>query len=117
MGGCAEWLCGGFLHYLGSPICRAAGAEALAAKHGPPRLRFERHAIGFPALIANDLKPLAFRSSCSSSGTLARAAKVGAARVAAGFATLGMAQAALAIVVLLSFSKRESGSAFGASNL
>ena len=45
------------------PIGRAAGAEALAAKHRPPRLRLERHAIGFPALIANDLKPLAFRSS------------------------------------------------------
>src|SRR3989442_505754 len=94
-----------FPYALRAPICRAAGGKEFAAKHGPARLWFERHAVSLAALIANYLEPLAFRSSSS---TLARAAKVLAARVAARFATLGMAQATLPIIVLFSFSKRES---------
>jgi len=73
-------------------------------------LRFEGDAVALAALIANNFEPFAFRS------TLARPAKVLSARVAAGFATLGVAQTALAIVVLFSFSKGKSRSAFGTSD-
>ncbi len=92
-------------------ILCAAGAEAVTAKHRPARLWFERHAVGLAALIANNLKFLAFCSSASLA--LAGAAKVGAARIAAGLATLWMAQAALAIVILFSLTKGKSISAFG----
>jgi hypothetical protein len=91
-------------------ILGAAGGEALTAKHGPARLRFEGDAVALAALIANNLEPFAFRSS------LARPAKVLAPRVAAGFAALGMAETALAIVILFSFSKGKSRSAFGTSD-
>jgi len=91
-------------------ILCAAGGEALTAQHGPTRLRFEGDAVALAALIANNLEPFAFRSS------LARPAKVLAPRVAAGFAALGMAETALAIVILLSFSKGKSRSAFGTSD-
>jgi hypothetical protein len=93
-----------------SAILRAAGGKALTAQHWSTRLRFEGDAVGLAALIANNLEPFAF---CSS---LARAAKVLAPRIAAGFATLGVAEAALAIVVLFSFSKGKRRSAFGTSD-
>jgi len=65
-------------------------------------------------LIANDLEPFAFGSAATAS--LPRATKVRAPRVAARLATLGMAEAALAIVLLFAFSKGKGGSTFGASN-
>jgi hypothetical protein len=75
------------LRYISrSAILRAAGAEALTAEHRPARLWFKGHAIGLTALIADNLKLFAFRSSF-----LSRPAKVLAARIAAGFATLRMA--------------------------
>jgi len=82
-------------------ILCAAGGKALAAQHWPARLGFERDAVALATLIANNLKPFAFRSP------LVRSAKVLTPRVAAGFAALGMAEATLAIVVLFSFSKGE----------
>jgi hypothetical protein len=97
--------------HSGRAILRAAGAEAVAAKNWPTWLRFERHAVGLAALIANDLEPF---SLCS---RLTRTAKVGAARVAARFTTLRMAQATLAIIFLFPFTKRKSSSAFCARNL
>jgi len=92
-------------------ILCAAGAEAVAAQDWPTWLWFEGHGVGLAALIANDLESFAF---CSSS--LSRTAKVGAARIAARFAALRMTQSTLAIVFLLSLSKGESISTFGASN-
>ena len=65
-------------------------------------------------MIANDLEPFAFGSAATASRP--RATKVRAPRVAARLATLGMAEAALAIVLLFAFSKRKGGSTFGASN-
>jgi hypothetical protein len=97
-------------HISRAAILCAAGGKTLTAQHWSARLRFEGDAVALAALIANNLEPFAFRSA------LARTAKVLAPRVAAGFATLGMAQAALAIVVLLSFSKGKTRSAFGTSD-
>jgi hypothetical protein len=91
-------------------LCAARG-KALTAKHWPARLRFEGNAVALAALIANNLEPFAFPTTA-----LSGSAKVLAARVATGFATLGMAQAALAIVVLFSFSKGKTRSAFGTSD-
>jgi len=98
-----------FISSRAAILC-AAGGKALAAQHWPARLGFEGDAVALAALIANNLEPFAFRSP------LARPAKVLAPRVAAGFAALGMAETTLAIVVLFSFSKGESRSAFGASD-
>jgi len=67
-------------------ILGAAGAEASTAQDRPARLRFEGHAVGLAALIADNLKLFALRSSA-----LARSAKVLAAGIAARFATLGVA--------------------------
>jgi hypothetical protein len=66
-------------------------------------------------LIANDLEPFAF-GSAATPASLTRAPKVRAPRVAARLATLGMAEAALAIILLFALSKRKGGSTFGASN-
>jgi hypothetical protein len=101
---------GGFVYFSRAAILRAAGGKALAAEHWSTLLRFEGHAVALAALIANYLEPFAF---CSA---LARPAKVLAPRVAAGLATLRMAEAALAIVVLFSFSKGKTRSAFGTSD-
>jgi len=87
----------------------AAGAEAVSTKHRPARLRFEGHAVSFAALIANNLEFFALGASASLAGT----AKVLAAGIAAGLATLRMAEATLAIIVLFSLTKRKSSSAFG----
>jgi hypothetical protein len=91
-------------------ILCAAGGKALTAQHWPARLGFEGDAVALAALIANNLEPFAFRSA------LTRPAKVLTPRVAAGFAALGMAETAVAIVVLFSFSKGKSRSAFGTSD-
>jgi hypothetical protein len=66
-------------------------------------------------LIANDFESFAL-GSAATSASLPRAAKVRAPRVAARLATLGMAETALAIVLLFALSKRKYGSAFGASD-
>ena len=81
-----------------------AGAETIAAQDGPARLRFEGDRIGLAALIANDFKSLPL---CSAAASLSATSKACAARVAAGFASLGMAQPPLAIIILFSFSKWE----------
>src|ERR1700686_1663284 len=110
---CSEWPNHRRLRNIPSrpAILGAAGAEAVTAEHRPARLWFEGHAIGLAALIADNLKLFAFRSPA-----LPCSAKVLTAGIAAGFATLRMAQTALAIVFLLSFTKRKSISALGASN-
>ena len=99
------------LRYISRPALRAAGAKALTTQNWPARLWLKGHAVGFAALIANNLEPFALTAS------LARAAKVSAPRISAGFATLWMGQATLAIVVLLSFRKRKRRSALGTRNL
>jgi hypothetical protein len=90
-------------------LCTAR-RKTLAAQNRTTRLRLERHAVGLAALIADYFEPLAFRSATS----LLRAAKICAARVTARFAALRMTQSALAIIILLSFSKWEGVSALGA---
>jgi hypothetical protein len=90
---------------------RAAGAEALATQNWPAGLRLEGHTVGFATLIANNLEPFALSSS------LARTAKIRAARITTRLAALRMGQAALAIIILLSFSKRKSRSTLGTRNL
>jgi hypothetical protein len=91
-------------------ILCAAGGKALTTEHWSTGLRFEGDAVALAALIANNLEPFAF---CSS---LARTAKVLASRVPAGFATLGVAQTTLAIIVLFAFSKGKSRLTFGTSD-
>jgi hypothetical protein len=76
-------------------------------------LRFERHAISLAALIANDLETLAIASAAAS---LLGAAKIRPARIATRLAAFGMTQSALAIIILLSFSKWEAVAALGAIN-
>jgi len=93
---------GGFVFSSRAAILCATGGKALTAQHWPALLGFEGDAVALAALIANNLEPFAFRSA------LARPAKVLTPRVATGFAALGMAETALAIVVLFSFSKGES---------
>src|SRR5215471_16024153 len=82
---------------------RPAGAETIAAQNRTSRLRLEWNRIGLAALIANDFKSFALCSSASLSG----ASEARAARVAAGFASLWMAQPTLAIIILFSFRKWE----------
>ena len=77
-------------------------------------MRFEGHAIGLAALIANNFEAFAFTTA---STTLSLATKVGAPRIAAGLAAFGMGQSAFAIIILLSFSKRKGRSALGASDI
>jgi hypothetical protein len=72
-------------------------------------LWFEGYGVGLAALIANNLEFFAFGSSASLAGT----AKVLAAGIATGLATLRMAQAPLPIIVLFSLTKGKSSSAFG----
>jgi len=93
------------------PALCSAGAETLTAKYRPARLRLKGNAVALSALIANDLKPLAF------SAGLARAAKAGAPRIATRLATLGVAETALTIIILFALCERERRSAFGASDL
>jgi hypothetical protein len=92
-------------------ILGTAGAEAIAAEHRPARRRFEGYAVRLAALIAGNLKLFPIRSAA-----LFRSAEILPACVATGLATLGMGQASLPIVILFSFTKRESISAFGAGN-
>jgi len=91
----------------------ATRGKTLPAQYGPSGLGLERHAIGLAALIADDLEAFAFTAT---STTLSLAAKVLATRIAARLAALGMCQSAFAIVILFTFSKRESSSALGTSD-
>jgi hypothetical protein len=90
----------------------AARGKALAAQHRPSGLRLERNAVSFSTLIASYLKALALASAATLSG----ATKVLAARVTTGLTALGVGQATLAIIILLSFSKRKGRSTLGASD-
>jgi hypothetical protein len=90
---------------------RATGAETLAAQHWATRLRLERNTVGLAALIANNFEPLALASALASS------AEICSSRIPARFATFGMGQSALAIVILFSFSKRKARSTLGAGDL
>jgi len=91
---------------------RAARAKTFSAKNGPAGLWLEGHTVGLAALVAHDFELFAFGSSAS----LARTAKVLTASIATGLATLRMAQAALAIIILFSLTKGKSSSAFGTRN-
>jgi hypothetical protein len=77
-------------------------------------LGLERNAVGFPALIAHNLKTFSLSATGSRA---AAAARVRAPRVAAGLAAFGMAQSALAIIILFSLSKGKGRLAIGASNI
>jgi len=83
---------------------RPAGAETIAAQNRTSRLRLEWNRIGLAALVANDFKSFPL---CSSAASLSWASKARAAGVAAGLASLWMAQPALAIIILFSFRKWE----------
>jgi len=93
------------------PALSPAGAETLTAEHRPAGLRLKRNAVILAALIANDLKTFAF------SAGLARATEAGAPYIATRLATLGVAETALAIIILFALRERERRSAFGASDL
>jgi hypothetical protein len=92
----------------------AAGAEALAAQNGPSARGLEGHGVRFAALVAGDLEALALAAT---PGPAPRPAETGAARVAARFAALRLAQVSLAIILLLSFGEGEGRTAFGTGNL
>ena len=91
-----------------------AGAEAITTQDGTARLGFEGNRVGLSALIANNIE--AFPLCTAAAAALARPAKVGPARIATGFAALGVAQTSFAIIILLSFSKWKCGSTLGASD-
>jgi hypothetical protein len=92
---------------------RATRRKTFAAQNGPSGLGLEGHAVALAALIANNFEsfPLA-----TASAPLSLAAKVRAACIAAGLAAFGMSQSTFTIIILLSFRKRESSSALGASD-
>ena len=81
-----------------------AGTETVAAQDRTSGLRLKGNGVGLAALIANDFKSFPL---CSSTASLSRTSKARAARVAAGFASLGMAQPPLTIIILFSFSEWE----------
>ena len=83
-------------------MLRAAGAEAITTQDRPARLGLEGNRVGLSALIANNIEAFPL---CTAAAALARPAKVGAARIATGFAALWVAQTSLAIIILLSFGK------------
>jgi hypothetical protein len=101
------------------PICSpqillgAAGREALSAQHGSPGRRLEGHRVGFAALVAGDLEPLALAARAASPAP----AKVGATRVAASLATLRLAEVPLRVILLLTFCEWECRAALGTSDL
>jgi hypothetical protein len=79
-------------------------------------LWFKRYAVRFAALIANDFKPFPL-CAAATAAALALAAEVRAPRITAGLAPLRMGQAAFAIIILLSFSKRKRASTLGTSDI
>jgi hypothetical protein len=93
----------------------ATRCKTFTAQNGPSGLGLEGHAVGLAALIANNFEALAFAAAARTTA-LPLPAKVGAPRIAAGLAALGMGQSAFAIIILLSFCKGEGRSALGASD-
>ena len=93
---------------------RAARGKTLTAQNRSTGLGLEGYAVALAALIANNFEAFAF--AAASATALSLAAKILATRIAAGLAAFGMGQSAFAIIILLSFSKRESSSALGASD-
>jgi len=91
---------------------RATGAETVTAKNRPPRLWLERHGVSLAALIANDFETLALAAATS----LLWSTKIRATRITTRLAALRVTQSALTIVILLTFTKWEGGSALGTSN-
>ena len=100
---------------LSPAILCAAGAEAIAAQNRPSGLGFEWDAVRLTALIANDLESFTFVAAAATA--LLGSAKGRTARIAARFASLRVAQPALAIIVLLSFGKWEGSATLGASDV
>jgi hypothetical protein len=98
---------------LCAALC-ATRRKTFAAQNGAAGLGLEGHAVALAALIANDIEAFAFATA--SPAALSLAAKILATRIAAGLAAFGMSQSALAIIVLLSFSKRKGRSALGTSD-
>ena len=76
---------------------------------------FKWDAVRFAALIANDLK--SFTLIAAATTALLGAAKIGATRVTAWFASFGVTKAPLAIVILFSFGKWEGFPTLGASDV
>src|SRR5262245_52227619 len=94
---------------LSLAMLRTAGAEAITTQDRPAWLGFEGHRVWLSALIANNIEAFPL-CTAAAAAALARPAKVGTARIATGFAALGVAQTSLAIIILLSFSKWKCGS-------
>jgi hypothetical protein len=93
---------------------RAARGKTLTAQNRPTGLGLEGYAIALATLIANNFEAFAFAAAASTA--LSLAAKVRPPRIAARLAAFRMGQSAFAIIILLSFSKRETSSALGASD-
>ena len=93
---------------------RAACRKALTAQNRPAGLGLEGHAIALAALIAYNFEAFAF--AAASAAALSLAAKILATRIPARLAAFRMGQSAFAIIILLSFSKRESISALRTSD-
>ena len=110
-------------HREGSPglkarsvlVLRAAGAEAFTAENWPSGRGLERHGVGLAALIAGNLKSLAFTAAATT--TAPRSAKILTPRVATGFAAFRLAQVALLVIFLFALCKRKSLAAFGTSDV
>ena len=94
-------------------LMSAARAEAFATENGSAARRLEGHRVGFAALVAHNVVTLAFAASAAS----APAAEVGAARVSATLATLGLAQVAFGVIVLLALCERKGLAALGAGDV
>jgi len=106
-------LSGLVLLVLSAALCATRG-KTFTAQNRPTGLGLEGHAVALAALIANNFEALAF--AATSTPALSLAAKVRAPRIAAGLAAFGMRESAFAIIILLSFCKREASSALGASD-
>jgi hypothetical protein len=98
---------------LRAALC-ATRCKALAAQNGPAGLGLEGHTVALSALIADNFE--AFALAAATSASLSLATKILAPRIATRLAAFGMGQSAFAIIILLSFCKREGRSALGASD-
>jgi hypothetical protein len=92
---------------------RATSCKTLTAQNWPAGLRLEGYAVALAALIANNFEAFAFAAASA----LSLAAKILATRIAARLAAFGMCQSAFAIIILLSFRKRESSSTLCTSDI
>src|SRR5215211_3581950 len=79
-------------------LLRAAGREALAAEHRPPRRGLEGDRVGLAALVTGDLKALAVAAGPAPATA---PAEIGPARVAARLAALRLAQISFRVIFLL----------------